>query len=897
MKIIRRYIGLFLVSVLSFTNIPLRYVIADSDIANFTISVNGEGYVILDGYKSPRTIKGGDNLKVNCPIGTKFKISLNAEEGGVIEGLSINKVPKDNIPKERHFTYEYSITSKNEVVDIFFMKGNEENSLTEEEVINRYNNGDKNSSDLINYRKNLVIFKGLDDFVDEDYFLKPSYMKEKSSADLMDSKVLTLVKSLSKDEVNEVIDKEAPFIKGDNKSILRIDNDLENNKGYAYAEPLFASGDLVVGNKGAVTENYNGYPHTAPFLSVGGRQAFCVMFERTDPTTGVVAYNKRLTSHNSGTNNDLIRKVLYYGYRGPGTGSISSEWSSNQNKLMIATTQAASYSNNHKTYSLGRDFANYVSGLPTPPNNFIAYIVSTGSTQDLAFWELQKKGKLQISKESARPDVTNGNNCYSLVGAEYGVYKNSNATGLVTTLTIGSSGWSNEIDLDVGTFFLKETKAPKGYSLDNTIYPVNITGGNKTTKTLKDEPHLDPVSVLLRKVDSSTGTSNPSGKGSLEGAEYTFKFYAGDYPDDVNPATLGKKPTRSWVFATDKKGVAMLSNKFKVSGDDFYLFKGVAALPYGTLTIQETKAPVGYKLNSEIHIRKISQNGKSGGAFSYNEPISKEESLNFNIKKIQSGTSIPIPNVKFKHTSPDGSFEVLKTDSQGNISIKGIHQGVHKVVEIEASSGYKLNKNEFIFEVMKDNTIKAITKTDKLAMVYNVVKGDGLLTVSNEVNPFKLKIVKVNEKGNAISGAEFTLYSDQGCKNVISRKTTNTKGELVFENIEVGKKLFLKETKAPQGYKLPKNNHVYSISTESTPIKGVFNFIVDKKKVTSLVTTGDVHIEGNISDRVASIKMVNYASKQLPVTGSRGTPCLVLFGVFLMLTTIIVNNRKKYLNN
>ena len=51
--------------------------------------------------------------------------------------------------------------------------------------------------------------------------------------------------------------------------------------------------------------------------------------------------------------------------------------------------------------------------MPTPPSGFKVYVVSTngGSTQDLAYWEYSPKGTLQISKSSADPSITNGNNC------------------------------------------------------------------------------------------------------------------------------------------------------------------------------------------------------------------------------------------------------------------------------------------------------------------------------------------------------------------------------------------------------------------------------------------------------------------------------------------------------
>ena len=769
---------------------------------------------------------------------------------------------------------------------------NEFEGLSEDEIIiEKYNRGIKFEKEQIEARKKLATEKNLLDYVDENYFLVEEYLKDKSSADLIDEEILILVNSLSYSDINEFLalsDSKNNFYFKDFREVLRTRNKLNNSNSLS-----ISARNLVVGNAGAVTEYYNGYAHTAPMLSVAGKQAFCVTFERPDPSGGTVAYDQRLA------NSEMLRKVLYYGYRGPGTGSIISQWSSNQNLLMIATTQAASKANGHKSYALGNDFYNYVSGLPSPPSGFTVYIVSTGgSTQDLAFWENISKGSLQISKESADPSITNGNSYYDITGAEYGVYTNSNATGLVGTLVIGSNGWSQEIQLDAGTYYLKEIKAPKGYYLDNTIYSITVSSGSKTTKTLKDKPKTDPVRVLLRKVDADTGSDSPQGNGSLADAHFTFKFYAGEYVDGVNPADLGKVPTRTWVTKTDDKGRTYLTDKFKVSGDPFwYNSKGIPTLPSGTLTIQETKAPTGYKINSEIFIRKVVP-GESEEVSTYNEPIIKEDSLNFVIKKVQSGTLTTIPNAKFKHTNPDGSTEELQTGTNGEVVIRGLTQGTHRIVEFEAPEGYEVNTNEFKFEVQGDNTIKVISNTTNMGMSYSEFEGDGILTVNDEVKPYSLRLTKVNDKGAVLEGAEFTLYSDSTCNNAIETQVSDAKGNLKFNNLKPGTKYYMKETKAPQGYRIPidifGNIHVYEIYVEATPVNNVFDYYIDgvKYTVNDIDSSKDIYLAGTKSEREVNMKVVNIIGMKLPKTGSFLMIPLVLTGIGLMSYSLISSKKK-----
>jgi len=904
---LKRFLSLFLASSLlmglNVQAMPVEK--TDTDIAKLEIEVNGEGKVTIDDGYSKYFLENKDVFRADCTVDTNLKITATPNEGYYI--ASVDGIDSNGISDGNSKIYDVNLQENKTSITINFLEekkedtsssivevkeANEFEGLSEDEIIiEKYNRGIKFEKEQIEARKKLATEKNLLDYVDENYFLVEEYLKDKSSADLIDEEILILVNSLSYSDINEFLalsDSKNNFYFKDFREVLRTRNKLNNSNSLS-----ISARNLVVGNAGAVTEYYQGYAHTAPMLSVAGKKAFCVMFERPDPSGGTVAYDQRLA------NNEMLRKVLYYGYRGPGTGSIISQWSSNQNLLMIATTQAASKANGHKSYALGNDFYNYVSGLPSPPSGFTVYIVSTGgSTQDLAFWENISKGSLQISKESADPSITNGNSYYDITGAEYGVYTNSNATGLVGTLVIGSNGWSQEIQLDAGTYYLKETKAPKGYSLDTKIYPITVNSGTKTTRAFKDNPQYDPVSVLLRKVDSDTGNNKPQGSGTLAEAQFTFKFYAGEYNDGVNPADLGVTPTRTWIMKTDSDGFTMLDNNYKVSGDPLYIVNGVPTLPLGTVTIQETKAPIGYKINPEIFVKKITPTFNDQFVNTYNEPIIKEDSLNFVIKKVQSGTLTTIHNAKFKHTNPDGSTEELQTGTNGEVVIRGLTQGTHRIVEFEAPEGYEVNTNEFKFEVQGDNTIKVISNTTNMGMSYSEFEGDGILTVNDEVKPYSLRLTKVNDKGAVLEGAEFTLYSDSTCNNAIETQVSDAKGNLKFNNLKPGTKYYMKETKAPQGYRIPidifGNIHVYEIYVEATPVNNVFDYYIDgvKYTVNDIDSNKDIYLAGTKSEREVNMKVVNIIGMKLPKTGSGLMIPILVVAVGLMSYSVFSNKNK-----
>lgn len=277
---------------------------------------------------------------------------------------------------------------------------------------------------------------------------------------------------------------------------------------------------------------------------------------------------------------------------------------------------------------------------------------TVGNVFELAF-KVQSKGKLSIMKKSANSAITDNNPCYELKGAEYGVYKTkadaTNDKNKVNTLIIGkyddtekNKNWSNEIELEAGTYYVKETKAPKGYALNPNVVPVAIEAGKNTwigeeSNDFVDYPQSDPVGILLGKVDKETNKNKPQGSASLEGAEFTVKYYKGLY--DSDPAKSSQVPARSWVLKTNSDGYCFLDNNYKVSGDDFYYnSNNTPTVPVGTVTIQETKAPSGYFINNEVFVRKITPSGSDANVSTYNYPEVNEKVIKFDIKKVQAGS-------------------------------------------------------------------------------------------------------------------------------------------------------------------------------------------------------------------------------------------------------------------
>ena len=356
---------------------------------------------------------------------------------------------------------------------------------------------------------------------------------------------------------------------------------------------------------------------TSGTSGVYGGAVFCSEHDRTPTMGSMTGYVM---------NDSTIRKILYYGYKGPAqwSGFSSSSyngsykvWGSNTNRTEIAGTVITSQALSNRFNSLGgrgtatnpaglSAFMAYVNSQPDPGAQYTAY-KATASGQDMMWGVYNPKGKLQLVKEvkSNKTLTEQCKNMYSLAGAEYYVSKNRDGSGYVGMFTTKEDGSTDPIELDTGRYYVKEVKAPKGYALDTEIYSVNVSSGNTSWVTSKDEPLFDPISILLEKTSDGTGYLNPNA--DMSGAEFTIKYY-----DSLDEDLSGLTPKRIWKLKTikhprDGRFWAQMREVNKVDGsDEFYKDEnGIIVIPRGSIVVQETKAPRGYRVDSKTYTYRI----------------------------------------------------------------------------------------------------------------------------------------------------------------------------------------------------------------------------------------------------------------------------------------------------
>ena len=315
-------------------------------------------------------------------------------------------------------------------------------------------------------------------------------------------------------------------------------------------------------------------------------------------------------------------------------------------------------------------------------------------------WKLGEGG-IRLTKESASPDISDGNPLYSIEGAVYGVYSDASCTKLVTKLTVDEDGKAEYWGLSPATYYVKEITAPEGFFLDTSVHKVTVPGGSYVNVTVEDVPAGDPAVVMVGKYDGEKTYSEldgnmPQGSASLAGAEFTIEYYDTlDYDDYDSLKEAGVEPTRSWVIKTDDSGYARLSESYLVSGDELFYFNGQVQIPRGTLVMYESKAPEGYILNEDyVSFQKIQE--ATDPAITYNTAQAPEEVIRggVSIQKVDASTG----------TTPEGGA------SLAGIEFSIINDNENDVIV----GGETFAPGEVVMTITTDDDGRASTGADAL---------------------------------------------------------------------------------------------------------------------------------------------------------------------------------------
>ena len=424
--------------------------------------------------------------------------------------------------------------------------------------------------------------------------------------------------------------------------------------------------------------------------------------------------------------------------------------------------------------------------------------IYTGNGQDLGqFWAKLNVGNAKIQKVSSNTSITDGNDCYSIEGAIYGVFSDKDCKNAIATLTTDSNGNTETVEVTAQTVYIKEQQAPTGFKLDGKTYPLNVEAGKTATLKVSDTPKATDTLIELFKIDMETGKAAAQGNASLEGAEFVWNYYDGFYTKDNLPTETTRTWTTKTIAEKDSNGeihyITRLDNTHKVSGDSFYTQNGKNCLPLGTVTVSERKSPAGYLLE---------------GAYMQ-----------------ANGSSEQIQGVYVAQVTEDGELAVLSGSNQYSVSDKVIRGGV-KIQKRDLETGDTKPQGS---ATLKDAAFEIISLNDNPVLV------DGKLYNENEV----VKTIHTGIDGIATTAADTLPYGKYRLSESKSPAgyVTDGAGERVFEITENGKIIDLTSAETSI-YNQVKRGDIEGVKIGAGTHKRLANVPF---KITSK-TTGESHI-------------------------------------------------------
>lgn len=398
-------------------------------------------------------------------------------------------------------------------------------------------------------------------------------------------------------------------------------------------------------------------------------------------------------------------------------------------------------------------------------------------------------GWIDLIKKSANEGITNNNGCYSLEGAVYGIYSDGVKVDEITT---DKNGYAKSSILPVGNYTVKEITASTGYDLDENTYSVTVVKDQTVRANSNETPGNDPIDIEIVKNDVET-LGLPQGDATLEGAEFTVKYYDGYYTKN----NLPENATRTWVVKTINRknkyvaGITYSNSFIKEKSDElFYDEAGAPVLPLGTISVEETKAPKGYLLkgntlnvtdtatgnistvkdtNYVAQVTKEYQGAKLQFGNDANELVVTEKVKKQKIQIFKSGYRNGMSEVvkglqgaeftfKLKSEVDHGgwdnatTYDVITTGEDGWAITKDLPYGQYIVRETKTPKDFYTNPDFFV-SVTKD-TSEIKNDADKVKKVI----------LNNRPVETQLKLVKQDEESGktvSLNSASFKIVADE----------------------------------------------------------------------------------------------------------------------------------------
>lgn len=464
---------------------------------------------------------------------------------------------------------------------------------------------------------------------------------------------------------------------------------------------------------------------------------------------------------------------------------------------------------------------------------------------------------IQVTNKPDKAKVTivkvDEDNNTNLKGAVFGLYEKDGKKaiekdGKPYTVTTVDDGKATFVDLEPGTYIIKEIKAPNGYELTNKTWKVVVGEDNKVEVTENstvsktvfgiDNPnttaigtwnytyyqkHVLDVSPVIEQ--SGDGyVVNVTTKGTSDSNDNRYSqlnmYFDTEHFEFEDKNVNDKAWFRENVYFNS--GFEKYSFKFKPKKNvELGSYKPITGITYVNFPMSHEFLPTfnvkmedGQKESNPVPLHE------DGNEFSFNVSNKYKgyevefEKIGIDKIGIDNDKEVKLSGAKFKlQMKIDDNYVDFTpvytaiSDAEGKIKFNGLKPGEYKVVETDPPAGYYvLNKDVKFFKIDDDGKVFIMVngeyepKTDKNIKILNNKPGRG-----------KFKIVKTDGKDKILEGVIFRLYNSRG--DLVGEFTTNEKGEINFENLPFDR-YTLREFKTLPGYILDKEERIILIGEQ-----------------------------------------------------------------------------------
>ena len=450
----------------------------------------------------------------------------------------------------------------------------------------------------------------------------------------------------------------------------------------------------------------------------------------------------------------------------------------------------------------------------------------------------------------------------TFTGDEIKGYKYDPDGSITTVYTNPETGKTLILGLDEGKYFIEETQAPPYYNLPkNPIQEVHLKLGSNTV-TFKDPRKTVPLTI--HKTDLETGDPVLGEAG--------FTFAQDDEPVLFSRSadgkyTVDKNGEHKNVLTDPETGNAIVSG-LRVNDD--YLIEEVQAPrgynlpsnPKQLVTMKESGNEVVFAdpaKYGELVIQKVNEDEApaegitfrvQGDDFDETFTISEgEESVT--IPNLKAGEyKITEENCPVQYATPDPTIIFLEGDGAQTVTVENkLKRGRFKIVKKDAEDNESLlpgttftlmgEGEEFIEELVTDEGGEAVSQVlpygtyfiteigapegftvspDNERLV-EITEHEQVVEVAFENEKIKsvIKIIKVDADDEEVKlpNAEFGIYKDEDCTELVETLVTGEDGEVVSSNLPYGQ-YFVREIKPPDGYEPNDETYPIVISEDAT---------------------------------------------------------------------------------